>query len=148
MSRSLNRAEIIGNMTRDPEMKYTPRGDAVTNFSVATNRQWVTDGETKEEVEFHNVVAWTKLAELCAQLLKKGSKVYISGRLRTRNWDDAQGVKHYRTEIVADDMVVLSRPDGAGRAPEVKTGEPESAPTKKETVTEEVTEEDTKDMPF
>jgi single-strand DNA-binding protein len=147
MSRSLNRAEIIGNMTRDPEMKYTPKGDAVTNFSVATNRQWVTDGETKEEVEFHNVVAWTKLAELCSQLLKKGSKVYISGRLKTRNWDDAEGKKHYRTEIVADDMVVLSRPDGAGRGPEVKAEE-ESTPAKKEPETEEVTEEDTKDMPF
>lgn len=148
MSRSLNRAEIIGNMTRDPEMKYTPKGDAVTNFSVATNRQWVTDGETKEEVEFHNVVAWTKLAELCSQLLKKGSKVYISGRLKTRNWDDAQGVKHYRTEIVADDMVVLSRPDGAGRGPEAKSEAPESEPAKKEPGTEEVTDEDTKDMPF
>lgn len=115
MSRSVNKAIIIGNLTRDPEMRYTPNGQAVTTFSVATNRRWVTEGQEKEEVEFHNVVAWNKLAELCSQLLSKGRKVFIEGRLQTRNWNDAQGTKHYKTEIVAEDMVILdSRRDREG----------------------------------
>jgi len=100
---------ILGNLTRDPEMRYTPQGHAVTSFAVATNRQWNTeDGSTKEATEFHNIVAWNKLAEICSQLLKKGSKVYIEGRLQTRNWEDDKGIKHYKTEIIADDMIVLS----------------------------------------
>lgn len=113
MARSINKAIIVGNLTRDPEMKYTPNGRAVANFGVATNRRWTTNGEQREETEFHNVVAWGKLAEICSQLLKKGRKVYIEGRLRTRNWEDKNGVKHYRTEIVALDMLVLDRrPEG------------------------------------
>lgn len=109
MSRSINKAMILGNLTRDPEMRYTPQGHAVTSFAVATNRQWNTeDGSTKEATEFHNIVAWNKLAEICSQLLKKGSKVYIEGRLQTRNWEDDKGIKHYKTEIIADDMIVLS----------------------------------------
>lgn len=114
MSRSINKAIIVGNLTRDPEMKYTPNGQAVANFGVATNRRWTTNGEPKEETEFHNVVAWGKLAEICSQLLRKGRKVYIEGRLRTRNWEDQQGVKHYRTEIVALDMVVLDKREDSG----------------------------------
>lgn len=110
-------AVIIGNLTRDPEMRYTPNGQAVTTFSVATNRKWVTEGVEKEDVEFHNIVAWNKLAELCSQLLTKGRKVYIQGRIQTRNWNDAQGAKHYKTEIVAEDMVILdSRKDREGSA--------------------------------
>lgn len=107
MSRSVNIAIVIGNLTRDPEMRYTPGGHAVTSFTVATNRSWVSEGQTKEDVEFHNIVAWNKLAELCSQLLSKGRKVFIQGRLQTRNWDDASGVKKYRTEIIAEDMVIL-----------------------------------------
>jgi len=115
MARSLNKATIIGNLTRDPEMRYTPQGHAVTGFGVATNRDWKVEGEKKEETEFHNVVAWNKLAELCNQLLKKGTKVYIEGRLQTRDWVDDKGAKHYKTEIVAEDMIVLSsRRDGEG----------------------------------
>lgn len=110
MSRSLNQAMILGNLTRDPEMRYTPSGSAVTSFAVATNRNWKTEkGEVREESEFHNVVSWNKLAELCSQLLQKGTRVFIQGRLQTRSWDDTAGVKHYKTEIVADDMVVLER---------------------------------------
>ena len=117
MSRSVNKAIILGNLTRDPEMRYTPQGNSVTSFAVATNRQWNTEeGSTREAVEFHNIVAWNKLAELCVQLLKKGTKVYIEGRLQTRTWDDQKGQKHYKTEIIADDMVVVSskfdRPSG------------------------------------
>lgn len=101
---------VLGNLTRDPEMRYTPSGSAVTSFAVATNRSWKTEkGEVREESEFHNVVSWNKLAELCSQLLQKGTRVFIQGRLQTRSWDDTAGVKHYKTEIVADDMVVLER---------------------------------------
>lgn len=107
MARSVNVAIIIGNLTKDPEMRYTPGGHAVTSFTVATNRSWVSEGQEKEDVEFHNIVAWNKLAELCSQLLSKGRKVYIQGRLQTHNWDDANGVKKYRTEIIAEDMVIL-----------------------------------------
>jgi single-strand DNA-binding protein len=110
MSRSINQATILGNLTRDPEMRYTPSGNAVTSFAVATNRSWKSqDGSQREETEFHNIVAWNKLAELCSQLLQKGTRVYIQGRLQTRSWDDTSGGKHYKTEIIADDMVVLER---------------------------------------
>lgn len=108
MSRSLNKAVLIGNLTRDPEMRYTPQGHAVTTFGLATNRGWKVDGDKREETEFHNIVAWNKLAELCSQLLKKGTKIYVEGRLQTRDWVDDKGTKHYRTEIVAEDMIVLS----------------------------------------
>ncbi len=118
MARSINKVIIVGNLTRDPEMKYTPSGQAVVTFGVATSRRWTTNGEQKEETEFHNVVAWGKLAEICNQLLQKGRKVYIEGRLRTRNWEDKNAVKHYRTEIIALDMVVLDRREVAGAAGE------------------------------
>lgn len=108
MSRSLNKAILIGNLTRDPEMRYTPQGHAVTSFGVATNRDWKVEGDKREETEFHNIVAWNKLAELCNQLLKKGTKVYIEGRLQTRDWTDDKGIRHFKTEIVAEDMIVLS----------------------------------------
>ncbi len=105
---NLNKAMIIGNVVRDPEMRTTPNGQNVTSFSVATNMVWKdSNGEKQEKVEFHNVVAWRRLAEITDQYLKKGSKVYIEGRLQTRNWDDPSGVKKYRTEIVADNMIML-----------------------------------------
>jgi len=105
---NLNKAMIIGNVVRDPEMRTTPNGQNVTSFSVATNMVWKdSNGEKQEKVEFHNVVAWRRLAEITNQYLKKGSKVYIEGRLQTRNWDDPSGVKKYRTEIVADNMIML-----------------------------------------
>ena len=110
MARSLNKVMLIGNLTRDPEMRYTPQGTAVCTFGVATNRQWTTEsGEKKEDAEFHNVVAWNKLAEICAQLLKKGRKVYVEGRLSTRTWDGQDGVKRNRTEVVISDMVILDK---------------------------------------
>lgn len=100
---------LIGNLTRDPEMRYTPQGNAVASFVIATNREWVTSGERKQAADFHNVVAWNKLAEICGQLLKKGTKVYVEGRLQTRTWQDPQGSKKYKTEIVIDDMIILSK---------------------------------------
>ena len=110
MARSLNKVMLIGNLTRDPDMRYTPQGTAVCTFGVATNRSWTTDsGEKKEDVEFHNVVAWTKLAEICAQLLKKGRKVYVEGRLSTRSWQGQDGTQKQRTEVVISDMVILDK---------------------------------------
>ena len=114
MSRSLNKATLIGNLTRDPELRFTPQGAAVCTFSVATNRQWNTEsGEKKEDVEFHRIVAWNKLAELCAQLLAKGRKVYVEGRLQTRSWDGKDGVKRSSTEIVISSMIILDSKRGA-----------------------------------
>lgn len=105
---NLNKAMIIGNITRDPEVRTTPNGTSVTSFSVATNLIWTdANGEKQEKVEFHNVVAWRKLAEICGQYLRKGSKVYIEGRLQTRSWDDQNGNKKYITEIVAENMIML-----------------------------------------
>ncbi len=106
-SRSLNRAQLMGNLTRDPELRYTPAGTAVCSFGLATNRSWMTDsGERKEDVEFHRIVAWAKLAELCAQLLHKGRQVYVEGRLQTRQWTGQDGVARSTTEVVIDDMIV------------------------------------------
>ncbi len=114
---SLNKAMIIGNMTKDPEMRQTPSGQQVCNFSVATNRSWQSaDGQKQEASEFHNIVAWGKLAEICGQYLTKGRKVYIDGRLQTRDWDGQDGVKRYRTEIVAENMIILDKRTGGGGA--------------------------------
>jgi len=114
MARSLNKAVLIGNLTRDPELRYTPQGSAVCTFGLATNRQWKTDsGEKKEDVEFHRIVSWNKLAEICAQLLKKGRKVYLEGRLQTRNWNAQDGTQRTTTEIVISEMILLdSRREG------------------------------------
>lgn len=107
-SRSWNRVELIGNLTRDPELRYTPNGAAVCTFGIATNRTYVTEGERREEVDFHRLVAWNKLAELCKQLLRKGHRVFISGRLQTRSWEGQDGEKRNVTEIVIEDMILLT----------------------------------------
>ena len=108
MARSLNKVSLIGNLTRDPELRYTPQGTAVCTFSIATNRSWMTDsGEKKEEADFHRVVAWNKLAELCSQLLTKGRKVYVEGRLSNRSWTGQDGAQRSITEIVINDMIIL-----------------------------------------
>lgn len=139
MARSLNKIMLIGNLTRDPELRYTPAGTAVCTFGVATNRQWVTDsGEKKEDAEFHRLVAWNKLAEICANLLKKGRKVYVEGRLQTRNWTAQDGSQRTTVEIVISDMLILdSRREGTGEefnVPEEPqaTDVPAEAPVKKE----------------
>ena len=114
MGRGLNKVMIIGNLGRDPEMRYTPSGKPVTSFSVATSRYWVTtDGERKDATEWFNVVSWGNLAEICNQYLRKGSKVYVEGHLQTRSWDDAEGQKHFRTELVANEMIILDSKPGA-----------------------------------
>lgn len=110
MAMNLNKALIIGNLTRDPEVRTTPAGQTVASFSVATSRRWTDkEGQQKEVTEFHNCVAWRKLAEIVGQYLKKGSKVYIEGYLQTRSWEDQQGVKKYRTEIVTDNLIMLDK---------------------------------------
>ncbi len=108
----LNKVMIIGRLTRDPEVRTTPGGAQVASFSVATSFNWTdkNDGQKKEQTEFHNVVAWRKLAEIVGQYLKKGSQVYIEGRLQTRSWEGQDAKKNYRTEIVADSMIMLGRP--------------------------------------
>ncbi|MBI4096515.1 MAG: single-stranded DNA-binding protein [Candidatus Levybacteria bacterium] len=121
MARSLNRVQLIGNLTRDPELRYTPNGTAVCSFGLATNRSWKTDsGEKHDEAEFHNIVAWNKLAELCSQFLVKGRKVFVEGRLATRTWTGQDGAQRNRTEIVISDMILLDSnrgTAGAGTAP-------------------------------
>ena len=110
---NLNKAMIIGNVTRDPELKSTPSGQNVASFSVATNLVWTDQSGTQQKkVEFHNIIAWRKLAEICSKYLKKGSKVYIEGRLQTTDWTGNDGVKRYRTEIVADNMIMLDSKGG------------------------------------
>jgi len=131
---NLNKVMIIGNLTRDPEVKTTPSGQNVASFSVATNRVWTNaQGQKQEAVEYHNVVAWGKLAEICGQYLNKGRKVYVEGRLQTRDWEGQDGVKRYKTEIVAENMIMLDRggvgeiKDKQDRAPELSSSEGESS---------------------
>ncbi len=113
-SRSLNKVLLIGNLTVDPELRYTPQGTAVATFSVATNRNWTDQaGQPQEAVEFTRCVAWAKLAEVCSQILKKGRKVYVEGRLQTREWESHDKTKRRTTEVVIDNMIALS-PSGAG----------------------------------
>src|SRR3990167_5315087 len=107
-----NQAIILGNLTKDPELRYTPNGQAVTSFSVATNRRWMNKetNQPHEATEFHNVVAWGKLAEICSKILYKGRKILVSGRLQTRSWEGQDGVKRYSTEIVADNISATGAP--------------------------------------
>jgi single-strand DNA-binding protein len=112
MTRGLNKVMIIGNIGRDPEMRYTPSGKPVTSFSLASSRSWIApDGERREETEWFNIVAWGNLAEICNQKLAKSQQVYVEGRLQTRSWDDERGQRHFRTEIVANEMIILGPRD-------------------------------------
>ncbi|MDP3917963.1 MAG: single-stranded DNA-binding protein [Candidatus Woesebacteria bacterium] len=152
MAKSLNKVQLIGNTTADPELKYTPTGAAVCNFSVATNRQWTTDtGEKKDEADFHRLVAWNKLAEICGQLLKKGRKVYVEGRLSTRSWQDKDGQTKYMTEVVLSDMILLdSKPVGESMESESQEfNVPENPPADAVEVKKSKNEEKTSDdIPF
>ena len=108
--RCVNKVILIGNLTRDPDMRKTPNEQLVTGFGIATNREWVTkDGRKQQSSEFNEIVCWGRLAEIANQLLKKGRLVYIEGYLKTRSWDDAAGVKKFRTEIVAEDLILLEK---------------------------------------
>ena len=119
-SRSVNKVILIGNLGKDPEQKFTPSGQAVTKFSIATTDRWKdkTSGEFQERTEWHNIVCWARLAEVAGQYLTKGSSVYIEGRLQTRTWDDKEGKKHYMTEVIANEMMMLGGrgKEGGGRS--------------------------------
>ena len=115
---NLNKAMIIGNLTRDPEMRNTPSGAQVASFSVATSLVWTDQsGQQQKKSEFHNIVAWRKLAEICGQYLRKGSKVYVEGRLQTTEWTGQDAIKRYRTEIVLENMIMLDRQGTTGGTP-------------------------------
>jgi single-strand DNA-binding protein len=125
-ARSLNKVQLIGNLTRDPELRYTPQGTAVCTLGLATNRSWVTEsGEKKEEVEFHRLVAWNKLAELCSQLLFKGRKIFVEGRLQTREWTGKDGNPRQTTEIVISDMIILDSKRAPGEEAAMEEVSPE-----------------------
>lgn len=144
-TRSLNKVMLIGNLTRDPELRYTPQGTPVCSFGIATNRSWNPTGseERREETEFHNIVAWSKLGELCAQLLVKGRKIYIEGRLQTRNWETQEGEKRTKVEIIAEDMIILDRKGSAGADEETTTNsEPAEKPAQKKTSTKKSKKDD------
>lgn len=111
--RSINKVILVGNLTRDPELKQTQSGQPVATFGIATNREWATrDNDRKKSTEFHEVVAWARLAEICAQYLRKGKLVYIEGYLKTRSWEAENGEKRFRTEIVMQDMIMLDKRAG------------------------------------
>jgi len=112
----LNRVMVIGNLGRNPEMRYTPGGQAVTSFSLATTRPGTFDGERRDTTEWFNVVSWGSLAEICNQYLTKGRRVYIEGELRTRGWEQPDGKKHFRTELVANEMILLGPRPKTNRA--------------------------------
>ncbi|HCC84839.1 MAG TPA: single-stranded DNA-binding protein [Candidatus Pacebacteria bacterium] len=166
--RSLNKVMLIGNLTRDPNLRFTPTGTAVCSFGIATNRAWTPSdgGEKQERVDFHNIVSWAKLAEICGQLLHKGDKVYLEGRIQTRDWKTEEGVEKRITEIIIDNMMLLSNgrggamggndQDGAGEdlgqtAPTPVSATTTRAKTKPAAKTDnevEVVEDVSDDIPF
>lgn len=157
-ARSLNKVQLIGNLTRDPEIRYTNSGTPVATFGVATNKSWKdTNGELKEIAEFHNVVAWNKMAEICQQLLAKGMKVYIEGSLTTRSWEAEDGATRYKTEVRVNDMILLDSKgkQGAGMEDTEEGNKKEEKEIIEEKdsenkVEEETTEDDPleEDLPF
>ncbi|MBI2097260.1 MAG: single-stranded DNA-binding protein [Candidatus Sungbacteria bacterium] len=146
---NLNKVMILGNLTRDPELRQTPAGQPVCTFDVATNRVWLSpSGEKNQKTEFHRIVAWGRLAEICGQYLAKGRLVFVEGRVETRSWQDKEsGAKRYRTEIIAESMQMGPRTSASGGA-----AEPSSPPTSNEPATIEYPTEtadiEVKDIPF
>jgi len=113
--RDLNKVMMIGNLTRDPELRSIPSGQSVASFAIATNRSWNdAAGQVQKAVEYTDIVAWGKLAEVASQIMKKGRRIYVEGRLQTRNWEGQDGVKRYKTEVIASDLIVLDRPQSMG----------------------------------
>ncbi|MDD5073764.1 MAG: single-stranded DNA-binding protein [Candidatus Shapirobacteria bacterium] len=162
-TRSLNKVMLIGNLTRDPELRYTSKGTAVCSFGLATNRSWITEqGEKKEDVSFHRAVAWDKLAEICSQLLFKGRRVYVEGRLQTRQWEDQSGGSRQTTEIIISEMMILDSrrsPEEGDEAetetssPKIKTDQanqkkPDTKKSQADPAKQSEEEVDTSDIPF
>lgn len=135
MARSLNKVMLIGNLGKDPDLRYTTSGVAVATFSLATNESWKDqDGNQQERTEWHNIVAWRKLAEFTGEYLKKGRKIFVEGRIQTRSYDDRNtGAKKYITEIVADNVILLDpRANAEGGAPSAQAEEPPAGPVQKD----------------
>lgn len=149
----LNKAIVIGNLTRDPELKALPSGITVTSFSVATNRVWKDkNGAKQESADYHNVVVFGRQAEIANQYLRKGASVLVEGRMQTRSWDDASGKKNYRTEIIADRIQFGPRTGGAStvpsQAPSGDAGVPDQAPKGLDTIEYPEEEINPEDIPF
>lgn len=145
--RSLNKVMLIGNLTRDPNLRYTPSNTAVCSFGIATNRSWAPSdgGDKQERVEFHNIVAWSKLADICGQLLHKGDKIYVEGRLQTRDWKGEDGTERKTTEIVIDNMILLRSASGATGSYSGDDSEEDSAPKKAKPTSKKLAQEESND---
>ncbi len=148
--RSINKVILIGNLTRDPELRQTPNGQNVTTFGLATNREWTTkNGERNNSAEFHECVAWAHLAEICQKFLKKGNLIYVEGYLKTRNWDSPEGVKKFKTEIVVQDMIRLEkRPPGEQQQSRSEAEAQSPSPSSDEAPSSDETPPPTKDEPL
>lgn len=151
--RSLNKVMLIGNLTRDPNLRYTPSNTAVCSFGIATNRSWNReDGQLEERADFHNIVAWAKLAEICDQILNKGDKTYVEGRLQTREWKSDDGADRRVTEVVIDSMIKLASPHGRNNRNEENHAsaesvkEPSAKPAKPKKAKKEVEKVDAEDV--
>lgn len=129
MARGVNKVILIGNLGSDPELKYTPEGVPVVNFSLATSESWNNrEGTRQERTEWHRIVMWRKLAEIAGKYLRKGSKIYVEGKLQTRSWDDQNGQKRYTTEVVANEMQMLDARGEGGGPPAAESGAPPDYP--------------------
>ena len=146
----LNKVMLIGRLTRDPELRTTPNGKSVTSFSIATSRAWTdAQGQKQKQSEFHNVVMWGKLAEIAHQYLRKASQTYIEGRLQTRDWTGQDGIKRYRTEVVADNMIMLGAKGGTSAGGFTPASNDSNEPTYQEAPPEVIEEEiKVEDIPF
>ncbi len=157
MAKSVNKVILIGNLGKDPEVKYTPSGTAVAKFSLATNERYKDkSGEWQDRTEWHNVVVWQRLAEIVGEYVKKGNKIYIEGRLQTSSWEDKQsGEKKYRTEVIAHDLVLLGgrggeadHEGGASRSRGAAAGSNTSAPPPEQEFSGEPAHITDEDIPF
>lgn len=132
MAMGVNKVILLGNLGSDPELRYTPSGVAVANFNLATNERWPDkDGNMQEKTEWHRIVCWRKLAEIAGEYLKKGSPVYLEGKLQTRNWEDQNGVKRYQTEVIASNLQMLGRRGEGDSSPAENFSENEMPPENK-----------------
>ena len=128
--RDLNKVILIGNIGRDPDLRQTESGSAISTFSMATNTSWVNrDGVRNERTEWHNIVTWNRLAEICHQIIHKGDQIYIEGRLRTRTWEDESGERRHKTEIIAEQMIKLSRRSAEVAEPDLEQAQQDNEDT-------------------
>lgn len=141
--RSVNKVILIGNLTRDPELRQTPNNQIVCTFGIATNREWIAkDSQKHSSAEFHELVAWARLADVCGRYLKKGKLVYIEGYLKTRSWDTPEGIRRHKTEVIIQDMIMLEKRPGNGETPYVENHQEEFTPAIEPTVEETIPHDD------